>query len=413
MSEFTRQAHPDAAHRERLSREIPGLTPRQVQVWFQNRYASPCVDSFLARIGPLTTCFRRAKLKRLTSNDRERMLKSRALPDDFDTTQVLRTPFDNKTLSETPVASPRNYMASSTDSNSLKMLLTDTLPRINDDEYVVSPLSSTSATGNCFPSAGPDRTPDHFSQHGVLGTRPAATLPELQRNIRGTFPFPRSSSFSEASFNTGLHVPGRFSRPGEPLNHPVLPYARRPMDYGIPRPANGMVVGYDHSRPMEGSVSPTGQQEHPMPYSVDNHSTRTSSHCHSKVLSTNTPRTGPQLPSYQTALTMPAPRAFGNIDINSHLQPRHMPALHSIPVSDAPDYRPFSYEHHPYSMQTGIPYSQANASSMSLPASFPPDTTHVHQAAVSAEDRINQSPQLLDPLRGKFGNQSYDYAGYM
>ena len=37
MSEFSRQAHPDAAHRERLSRVIPGLSPRQVQIWFQNR----------------------------------------------------------------------------------------------------------------------------------------------------------------------------------------------------------------------------------------------------------------------------------------------------------------------------------------------------------------------------------------
>ncbi|KAL8766652.1 MAG: hypothetical protein Q9209_006635 [Squamulea sp. 1 TL-2023] len=39
MSEFARQAHPDTAQRERLSRQIPGLSPRQVQVWFQNRYS--------------------------------------------------------------------------------------------------------------------------------------------------------------------------------------------------------------------------------------------------------------------------------------------------------------------------------------------------------------------------------------
>lgn len=37
MSEFARFPHPDATRREKLSREIPGLSPRQVQVWFQNR----------------------------------------------------------------------------------------------------------------------------------------------------------------------------------------------------------------------------------------------------------------------------------------------------------------------------------------------------------------------------------------
>ena len=37
MNEFAHQAHPDAAQRERLSNSIPGLSPRQVQVWFQNR----------------------------------------------------------------------------------------------------------------------------------------------------------------------------------------------------------------------------------------------------------------------------------------------------------------------------------------------------------------------------------------
>ncbi|KAI9833137.1 MAG: hypothetical protein M1819_003759 [Sarea resinae] len=72
MSEFARQAHPDAGHRERLSREIPGLSPRQVQVWFQNR---------------------RAKLKRLTTDDRERMMRSRTLPEDFDMAQALRSPY--------------------------------------------------------------------------------------------------------------------------------------------------------------------------------------------------------------------------------------------------------------------------------------------------------------------------------
>ncbi|KAG6118700.1 hypothetical protein E4U14_006424 [Claviceps sp. LM454 group G7] len=72
MSEFAKQPHPDAAHRERLSREIPGLSPRQVQVWFQNR---------------------RAKMKRLSADDRDRMIRMRAVPEDFDNVQALHSPY--------------------------------------------------------------------------------------------------------------------------------------------------------------------------------------------------------------------------------------------------------------------------------------------------------------------------------
>ena len=37
MNEFARHPHPDASQRDKISREIPGLSARQVQVWFQNR----------------------------------------------------------------------------------------------------------------------------------------------------------------------------------------------------------------------------------------------------------------------------------------------------------------------------------------------------------------------------------------
>jgi hypothetical protein len=126
---------------------------------------------------------------------------------------------------------------------------------------------------------------------------------------------------------------------------------------------------------------------------------------------------GQQLHSYHSPLAMPASKGFGGLEMNSHMQPhgRHIPALQSVPVSDTPDYRHYSYSHHPYSMGTSMPYTQANASSMSLPASFPSDTGGTSHGSVGtpAEDRINNPPQVLDPLRAKFGSQPFEYANYL
>ncbi|CAE7216349.1 hypothetical protein PTNB73_08015 [Pyrenophora teres f. teres] len=140
MSEFARQAHPDAAHRERLAREIPGLSPRQVQVWFQNR---------------------RAKLKRLTSDDRERMMRSRALPDDFDMASALHSPFGNSHGLGTPLASPASYNPSFPESNMMRPLSIDTFRRGPLDSHM-SPTGISPAFGG-FTFTPPQSATDAIS----------------------------------------------------------------------------------------------------------------------------------------------------------------------------------------------------------------------------------------------------------
>ncbi|EEP77786.1 predicted protein [Uncinocarpus reesii 1704] len=127
MNEFTRQAHPDAAHRERLSREIPGLSPRQVQVWFQNR---------------------RAKLKRLSTDDRERVLKSRAVPENFDMAKALRWPYTN--YSKTPVTTISTN-GDNTSGRKDPPIIIESI-KFTGEEYVTAPLNNLSSHGYYAPT---------------------------------------------------------------------------------------------------------------------------------------------------------------------------------------------------------------------------------------------------------------------
>jgi hypothetical protein len=232
MSEFARQAHPDAAHRERLAREIPGLSPRQVQVWFQNR---------------------RAKLKRLTSDDRERMMRSRALPDDFDMTQALHSPFGAIHNVGSSLSSPAGYSPTLSESSGIRPLNFDALrrmpgnnmspsigpgafggfnftpPQSNDGLSPVSPSGDSPFTtysptmdgqrrGNPF--AGGVTSPSTFTSHPSI-----PRLQGLQDTLRGSRPEGLTSPL-----RTTLSYPGQndhLGSPSSPLggdNNGQMPY---------------------------------------------------------------------------------------------------------------------------------------------------------------------------------------------
>ncbi|KAI4107417.1 MAG: hypothetical protein L6R37_001648 [Teloschistes peruensis] len=182
MSEFARQAHPDAAQRERLSQEIPGLSPRQVQVWFQNR---------------------RAKLKRLTVDDQASMLKSRALPDGFNTAKTLYYPYDRPSHAD-PADFPMLYPSSYFGPGIKRPLTTGGLIFLPGDTETISPTSGASSFGEGY------QTPRSLSMSANLSpTSPSSNSPQCfttSASQRTSSPA-INSSIRSRSFPTLHHTP--------------------------------------------------------------------------------------------------------------------------------------------------------------------------------------------------------------
>ncbi|KAL7625048.1 hypothetical protein AAE478_004262 [Parahypoxylon ruwenzoriense] len=198
MSEFAKQPHPDAAHRERLSREIPGLSPRQVQVWFQNR---------------------RAKIKRLTADDRDRMIKMRAVPDDFDNVQALHSPYGAVHGLGTPITPPVDFGTSSYTDHIMRPLMVDTMRRGDNDDHM-SPTGLSPAFGGIgFTPSGTVGNPDLLSplsppsnDRGYYGSH--LTSP-LGGGHRPSNPFARQNSLDSG---VQMHSQSRQQiRPLQPL----------------------------------------------------------------------------------------------------------------------------------------------------------------------------------------------------
>lgn len=98
----------------------------------------------LANVLVAKTAFRRAKIKRLHADDRERMMKMRAVPDDFDNVQALHSPYGSYSGGAVHIVGPPMHSQMDYPQNhgeyglGLRPLMVDSSRRPEHDEHLSS-----------------------------------------------------------------------------------------------------------------------------------------------------------------------------------------------------------------------------------------------------------------------------------
>ena len=181
---------------------------------------------------PLAACRltvpRRAKLKRLTSDDRERILKSRALPDDFDMTQTLQSTYtDFPPSASGQFPSPGSYYQAKHSAPATPAFTGNLRPY--SDEYTLSPLSPSSMWDSYF-SPHLNTTPkDSMPAPGHMPEPAYITsncYPSLSRSVWNGPPLPlRFGDNVGQARTTSLASSSHSNEPiaSDPLHHAATP----------------------------------------------------------------------------------------------------------------------------------------------------------------------------------------------
>ncbi len=349
----------------------------------------------------LTQGNRRAKLKRLTGDDQERVIKSRAPPEDFDTAQALRSAFGGYPRSvETPLTSP-TYSTTFVDTGMTRTSLIDNFRR--RDDRTTSPNSMHSVSVNYYTSSSSYPASENLSPVSSMSESshifgpPASHIPGQS----STSSFARCSSFpalyhaypniqelqireevanqqaNSLASPTGLNYPTSNSPvPGEPglLGDPGPPYLAQHEQLGSNASDTTPTLGGSGHGTLQGAIFPR----------ADAHTLMDSQW--QDFQNTGLEFTGPVVPPLPAHLDMPQP--YGPVDgLPNTLETQTSQNMQSAPLAVHQNFQLPRASGPQYATAYNLPYS----------------ATYINQAPYS-----NPFPMAQEGLIGEQVAESYN-----